>query len=146
MSQFQFRVSGAVVTALALSLAASLPAAAEGSSGSTTISGGGTYSGIAVSRIRGSGTYSGVAANRVRGSGTYVGGDGYNGFCWPEAYDGAPSTAEFINMPDAQRAVVGNIRFSSRTAPRSNAKIIDMENAEADMDCDNPGDICVIRP
>ena len=78
MSQFQFRLgrsgarsAGVVLTVCAMCLAAALPAAAEdgggtqGGSGSTTISGVGTYSGSAsVLQVRGTGTYyrGGVAA------------------------------------------------------------------------------------
>lgn len=73
-------------------------------------------------RIPGLGTFSGgISAKRFKGNGIYFSIDGND------------------------RYVRGKTN-SGKTSPRPGAKIIDMQDAQNDMDCDNPGDVCVIRP
>ncbi len=72
-------------------------------------------------RIPGLGTYSGgISARQFKGNGIYFSVNGNNYCCL---------------RPDEKKGT-----------PRSGAKIIDMENAEHAMDCDNPGDVCIMRP
>lgn len=73
-------------------------------------------------RIPGLGTYSGgISAKRFKGNGIYFSIDGND------------------------RYVRGRAN-GKKNSPRPGAKIIDMQDAQHDMDCDNPGDVCVIRP
>lgn len=73
-------------------------------------------------RIPGLGTFSGgISAKRFKGNGIYFSIDGND------------------------RYVRGQTN-SGKTSPRPGAKIIDMQDAQHAMDCDNPGDVCVIRP
>lgn len=73
-------------------------------------------------RIPGLGTFSGgISAKRFKGNGIYFSIDGNDRYVRGQANPG-------------------------KTSPRPGAKIIDMQDAQHDMDCDNPGDVCVIRP
>ena len=72
-------------------------------------------------RIPGLGTYSGgISAREFRGNGIYFSVDGDNYCC---------------AHPEEKRGT-----------KRSGAKILNMEDAEHAMDCDNPGDVCIMRP
>lgn len=73
-------------------------------------------------RIPGLGTFSGgISARQFKGNGIYFSIDGN------DRYGGGQTN-------------------SKKSSPRPGAKIIDMQDAQHDMDCDNPGDVCVIRP
>lgn len=73
-------------------------------------------------RIKGLGTFSGgISAKQFKGNGIYFSINGN------ERYGGGQAN-------------------SKKTSPRPGAKIIDMQDAQHEMDCDNPGDVCVIRP
>ncbi len=70
-------------------------------------------------RIPGLGTFSGgISAKQFKGNGIYFSIEGND----------------------------GRHAGSRKTSPRPGAKIIDMQDAQHEMDCDNPGDVCVIRP
>ena len=72
-------------------------------------------------RIPGLGTYSGgISARQFKGNGIYFSVDG-NDYC--------------CLRPDEKKGT-----------KRSGAKILNMEDAEHAMDCDNPGDVCIMRP
>ncbi len=73
-------------------------------------------------RIKGLGTYAGgISARRFKGNGIYFYVDG------DRRYGPPPHATE-------------------KTPPQSGAKIIDVGEAQPAMDCDDSGDICVIRP
>lgn len=73
-------------------------------------------------RIPGLGTFSGgISARQFKGNGIYFSIDGSNRYGSGQA-------------------------DSKKSGPRPGAKIIDMQDAQRDMDCDNPGDVCIIRP
>jgi hypothetical protein len=73
-------------------------------------------------RVQGLGTFSGgISAKRFKGNGIYFSIDGNDRYCCGQSK-------------------------SKSAKPRPGAKIIDMQDAQRDMDCDNPGDVCVIRP
>ena len=72
-------------------------------------------------RVPGLGTYSGgISARQFKGNGIYFSVDGDNYCC---------------QRPEGKKGT-----------RRSGAKIIDMEDAQHAMDCDNPGDVCIMRP
>ena len=73
-------------------------------------------------RVPGLGTFSGgISARKFKGNGIYFSIDGNDRCC-------------------------GGAAASKPSKPRPSAKIIDMQDAEDAMDCDNPGDVCIIRP
>ncbi|MCR9139888.1 MAG: hypothetical protein NXI27_28105 [Alphaproteobacteria bacterium] len=113
------RIAGALLLAASAFALPSGPASADDNSGAPYQV---ADSNNLPTRIPGLGTFSGgISAKRFKGNGIYFSIDGNDRYVRGQ----------------------GN---PAKTSPRPGAKIIDMQDAQHDMDCDNPGDVCVIRP